>query len=158
MTKKSIDVLVVEDREDLRTTIGMILEAEGYGINLAEDGYKAIQICKDKVIDIAFIDIKLPGMNGVEVFLEIKKISPQTKVFLISAYTEQALLDKAFKEEVEGFIPKPFDMEEIIRIINNIENQKFVVIVDDDKNLGELLKEKLKQKNYRVIYLKAVKQ
>ncbi|MCX7956338.1 MAG: response regulator [Endomicrobia bacterium] len=152
--KTSFKILIVDDDDSLRETFRILLSKVGYDINVAKNGSEAIEKVKSDRYDLVFLDIKMPDINGVDVFKEIKKISSETIVFFISAYPKEEIIEEDVTKEVFGFIQKPFDIDKILKIINNIEKNTKVLIVDDDVNIGDLLNETLKERGYVTTYVK----
>lgn len=113
------NVLVVDDLKSIRLTLGGILEDEGYDVVLAEDGYKAIEAAKQTTFDLVFMDIKMPGINGVQTFREIKKINPEAVVIMMTAYSVESLVRQALGEGAYGVVYKPFDIDEIVSIVDS---------------------------------------
>jgi len=95
------------------------LEDEGYNVLLAEDGYQAIEAAKQTSFALAFMDIKMPGINGVQTFREIKKINPQAAVIMMTAYSVEDLVREALEEGAYAVVYKPFDVENILSIIDS---------------------------------------
>ena len=73
-------------------------------------------------IDLMFMDVKMPGMSGIETFKEIQKIKPRLLVVMMTGYSVDELLKEAFELGAYGVIYKPFDMEEVLSIIEKIFN------------------------------------
>ena len=113
------NVLVVDDLRSIRLTLGGILEDEGYNVVLAENGYQAIESAKKTPFDLVFMDIKMPGINGVQTFREIKKINPEAVVIMMTAYSVEDLVREALKEGAYGVVYKPFDIDELIKTIES---------------------------------------
>ncbi len=86
------NILIVDDNVGLAETLSFILEIKGYGTGIAKDGNEAVEKVKNKFFNIIFMDIKMPLMNGVEAFKEIKKISPSSIVFMMTAYGVEELI------------------------------------------------------------------
>lgn len=148
---KKFKILIVDDEESLRETFSEILSTEGYEVSIAKDGYEAIEKIKNDTYQVAFLDIKMPGINGVETFKEIKKIDPNVVIFMMTAYSQQELIEEALKEGAYGCLSKPIDFQQIEEIVHNIECGRSIMIIDDDKNLADLLSEKLKERGYKTI-------
>jgi DNA-binding NtrC family response regulator len=113
------NILVVDDLKSMRLTLGGILEDEGYDVVLAENGYQAIEAAKQTSFDLIFMDIKMPGINGVQTFREIKKINPQAAVIMMTAYSVEDLVREALEEGAYAVVYKPFDVENILSIIDS---------------------------------------
>jgi len=144
-------ILIVDDQKSICDTVSTILETEKYEVHTSNDGYEAIEKVKETSYDIAFIDIKMPGINGVEVLREIRKISPETTVVMMTAYAVEELIKQALDEGAHTCIYKPFDMEKIIETIKNVTEKTILLIVDDDLNIRELFNLRLTEKGYKVV-------
>ena len=120
------NILVVDDLKSLRLTLAGILEDEGHSVTVVEDGYQAIEAVKKTHFDVAFMDIKMPGINGVEAFNEFKKIDPGTVVIMMTAYSVDELVKKAVDEGAYTCIYKPFDVEGVIELVGKIAGERVV--------------------------------
>jgi len=113
------NILVVDDLKGMRVTLGRILENEGHNVVLAENGYQAIEAAKQTSFDLIFMDIKMPGINGVQTLREVKKINPQAAVIMMTAYSVEDLVREALEEGAYAVVYKPFDIENILSIIES---------------------------------------
>lgn len=145
-----INVLVVDDLKSSRLTLGGILEDEGHNVVLAENGYQAIEAAKQVPFDLVFMDIKMPGINGVQTFREVKKINPQAAVIMMTAYSVEDLVREALQEGAYAVVYKPFDMEHVVNIIESAFHRTLILVVDDYFADRETLKSILEEKGYRV--------
>ncbi len=117
-------VLIVDDLRNIRLTLGGILEDEGHNVVTVEDGYHAIEAVKKTHFDAIFMDIKMPGINGVETFREVKKIDPRAAVIMMTAYSLENLVKEALAEGAYTCLYKPFDMEKVIVLVETIVKEK----------------------------------
>lgn len=109
-------ILVVDDEPDMCWALENILSREGYQITTVTNGKEALELARGKRFKVAFIDAKLPDMDGIELSGQIKEINPQAAIVMISGYFYQE--DKAIEEGLAqglyvGFISKPFDLDEV---------------------------------------------
>ena len=144
-------ILVVDDLKSIRLTLGGILEDEGHNVVLAENGYQAIEEVKQTPFDLIFIDIRMPGINGVQTFREIKKINPKAVVIMMTAYSVEDLIKEALEEGAYAVVYKPFDIEKIVSIIESALRKTLILIVDDSFADGETLKAILEERGYSVV-------
>jgi DNA-binding NtrC family response regulator len=148
--KEKTSILIVDDDPGMTETMPDILSDMGYEVAVAEDGFKAIQMVKERAYDVALMDIKMPGINGVETFKEVKGISPSTKVVMMTAYSVEDLVKDALKEGAYGIIYKPLDIERVVEFIKRAEKGCLILVVDDDPGTCETLKDVLEEKSYKV--------
>jgi DNA-binding response OmpR family regulator len=128
MTTKNNDkqrILIVDDESDITTALKMYLETQGFYVDTFTDPVNALAQFKAGFYQLLILDIKMPEMNGFELYTEIKKKDKTVKVFFLTALSDMHDYD-AFKKEVfpkEGeryFIAKPIENEEILKRINMI--------------------------------------
>ena len=145
------NILVVDDIRSIRVTLGGILEDKGHNVVMVENGYQAIEAVKKTLFDVIFIDIKMPGINGVQTFREIKRIDRKAVVIMMTAYSVEDLLKEALEEGAYATVYKPFDVDKIIAVIEEVLHEKTLILVVDDKfSDRETLKTILEDKGYRV--------
>ncbi len=145
------NILVVDDLRSIRLTLGGILEDEGHYVVTAENGYQAIEAVRETHFDVIFMDIKMPGINGVQTFREVKKIDPKAAVIMMTAYSVEDLVKEALEEGAYTIVYKPFDIDRLIAIIEELLHEKILLLVVDDQfSDRETLKGILENKGYRV--------
>ncbi len=134
MKNEDVKILIVEDEEDQRIRLKYVLESEGYKVVEAESGDKAVEIIKDngRFFNIVVTDLKMPGKkDGLQVLQEVKKVSPNTDVFLVTAY---GTIDSAVQAMINGafdYIQKPLNMPELrIKIERILKNQETLKKLD----------------------------
>ncbi len=101
-------------------TLGGILEDEGHNVVLAENGYQDIEAARQIPFDLIFMDIKMPGINGVQTFREVKKINAQAAVIMMTGYSEEELVRRAISRGAYTCIYKPFDVEKIMTLVGRL--------------------------------------
>lgn len=147
-SKRKFSILIVDDDPGMGETMVDILGDMGYGAYVAVDGYSAIEMIKDKTYDAVLMDIKMPGINGVETFKEVKRISPTTRVMMMTAYSVEDLVKEALKEGAYGIIYKSLNIGKVVSFIEKTEKGSLILVVDDDLNSCETLKDVLEERNY----------
>jgi excisionase family DNA binding protein len=110
-------VLVVDDDPEIGTLFRRVLANRSQTVTTARDGYEAIEKIHEDKYDLIFLDVKLPGMDGVETLEKIKSISPDSIVVMMSGYSVEEEISRAIDMGAQDFIPKPFeDMDQIMTI------------------------------------------
>jgi two-component system response regulator PilR (NtrC family) len=112
-------ILVVEDEKSMNDILKLLLEGEGYDVTSAYDGREGLEILKKDIFDIVITDIKMPVGSGYEILKEVRDLSPETMVLMITAFgtTEDAI--EAMKSGAYDYINKPFKIDEIRLIVKN---------------------------------------
>ena len=122
MDKDITKVLIVEDDPDFAESLMIALGVRNCHVDVARTGEEAIRKFRNLCYDIAFMDIKLPGKNGVESLAEIRDFCPTAKVVMMTGFTEASLLDKARQAGAIDILRKPFRLKEMFSYIDHIEN------------------------------------
>jgi len=117
MMRKENRILVIEDDKRLREVLKKILERKEFPVEIVGDGSDGITKIKQSFFDIALVDLKMPGMDGMEVLKAIKKISPETYVIIMTAFGTIDSAVEAMKNGAFDYITKPFRTEEILIVI-----------------------------------------
>jgi len=145
------NILVVDDLRSMRLTLGGILEDEGHNVVTVENGYQAIEAVRGTHFDVIFMDIKMPGIDGVQTFREVKKIDPGSAVIMMTAYSVEDLVKEAMDEGAYTVVYKSFDIGRIIALIEELARQRvLILVVDDEFGDRETLKGILEDKGYRI--------
>ena len=116
-------ILVVDDEIELCNVFKEFLVLKGYEVDVAHNGKSAINKVKEMRPHIVLLDIIMPGMNGIDILKEIKRINPAIEVIMITAVGNEKIAEKTFELEARDFICKPVNL-------NYLENVLMVKIVD----------------------------
>ena len=119
MQAHETNVLVVDDDKGIRFTLEGIIDDEGYTVRGAEDGYRAIALAKEINFQWVFMDIRMPGLNGVETYLEIKKVSPESRVVMMTGFSVEELVKQALDEGVFAVLYKPLPVEQVLNLLKS---------------------------------------
>ncbi len=151
-------IFIVDDHRDVAEGLADVLRMHGHEVEVAHNGEQAVRIFKEQDFDIAFMDVMMPGMNGVESFLEIRKIKPDAKVVMMTGYSVTQLLDQAIENGAYGVLHKPVSMDEVLNSVERVQSHGMVLVADDDPNFSANMVEVLKDKGYRVQVARTGKQ
>src|SRR4030066_1671359 len=117
-------IMVIDDEPLMRITVQDALAAEGYKVTTAETGEKGLTLQRVNPTDILITDLKLPDMDGIQILREVKTISPETQVIMITAYGTIDSAVTAMKEGASDYLTKPFAMDELLLIIRRLLRMK----------------------------------
>ena len=109
-------ILVVDDEEEIRKILSRILEKEGFKVVTAADGQQAMQKICFETPDAVLLDVRMPGLSGMEVLKKIKEIDDDLPVVLVTAYADIHQAVTAMKEGAYDYLAKPFDNDEVVWI------------------------------------------
>jgi DNA-binding NtrC family response regulator len=148
--KPKASVLLVDDDKDMTETLSDILTDMRYCVETANNGLEAIEKVKTHAFDTVLLDIKMPGINGVETFREIKKIRPEAVVMLMTAQSVEELVAEALEEGAYGIMYKPIDTKKLVEFIETKRSGALILFVDVDLSATQVLVGALKKIGYRV--------
>lgn len=121
MTEKP-SVLVVDDDAGIRETMLDILTLEGYTVDVASEGGEALLCYRRRRYDVVLLDIRMPGMNGVEVLRALRQIDPAVRVIMITGYEVGDLAVQAMQEGAEAVFRKPLDVATFLPVLLTSED------------------------------------
>jgi len=119
MIKDCYNILLIDDDRGIRDLLEEFLEERGYEVEAIGDGRDVIGIIKAKVFDVVIVDLKMPGMDGIEVLKRIKQLDPDTVVIIMTGYASLETAIQAIREGAYDYITKPFQLEEMYIAIKN---------------------------------------
>jgi two-component system, NtrC family, sensor kinase len=100
-------ILLVDDEESIRNMMRMTLELDGYEVLMAEDGNTAFNIFKEAAPDVTLLDVKLPGMDGIELLGCIRAVDPDAEVIMVTGHGDMDMAVKCLRREASDFLTKP---------------------------------------------------
>lgn len=115
--------MLIDDEEGVRNILGLSLRNDGYNVLLAGDGRKGMELLKGEQPDIVLTDIKMPGMDGIEVLKKVKETRPETEVIVITGHGDMNLAIKSLQLDASDFITKPVSDEALSIALARAENR-----------------------------------
>ena len=137
-------ILLVDDEEGIRKVLGITLSDAGYRVFVAENGQEAFRIFKTESPPIVMTDIKMPGMDGIELLKNIKRVNPDIEVIMITGHGDMDLAIESLKHEATDFITKPIN-DDIMEIALKKAHNNIIIrkkLREYTQNLEALLREK----------------
>jgi excisionase family DNA binding protein len=113
------DVLVIDDDETLCTLFKDTLEALGHTVTTANESFQGLELVKSQDFDLVFLDLKMPGMDGAELFRQIRAVKPELLVIIITGYPDSDLMMSALAHGPLGAMKKPFKSSDIMDAVKN---------------------------------------
>ena len=149
-------VLVVDDDEGMVATLRDILGVAGYQVDVAYSGQDAIDRVREQIPDCILMDIRMPGLSGVEAFREIKRLAPESFVIFMTAFAASTLVEDARREGAVEVVPKPLDLERVLSLIEETAQKTPVMVVDDDSPFCHSLADALEVQEFDVRAVESV--
>ncbi len=142
MLEKTPFILVVDDEESMRDACSKILKKDGFLADTAKDGSAGLEKIEKNKPDLVLIDLKMPGISGMEVLEKIKEIDPNIIPVVITGYSTVESAVEAMKKGAYDFLPKPFTPEELRIIINRgLERRKLILETESLQKEKKLIEE-----------------
>jgi DNA-binding NtrC family response regulator len=135
MLSQALKILVVDDEESIRNSFKQVLAKDGHWATIVENGNLALELVKKNQFDLAFVDLKMPGIDGMEVLKQIRNLSPKTDVVIITGFGTVATAVEAMKFGAYDYIQKPFPVETIRQVLNKIVEKKNILMGSKAKQL-----------------------
>jgi len=142
-------ILVVDDERSMRVTLAAILRDEGYDVTTAATGEEAVTLCSQECFSVVLMDVRMPGIDGVEAFRKIRRHQQGVRVILMSAYSVDALRDAALDEGAIAMLPKPLDVDQVVDLIRDVTGTA-ILVVEKDEETANALQLHLREEGYRV--------
>jgi len=120
MSGKTPRLLVVDDQMGVRRLLYETFQEDEFDVQMAGSGSEAIEMVRELEPDLILLDMKMPGMNGLEALGEIRKFNQITPVIMMTAYGELEIVSEAMKLGVQEYITKPFDIYELRILVKKV--------------------------------------
>lgn len=143
--ERPTSVLVVDDDPGMTETMGDILSDAGFEVGIASDGYLAVEAVSEKEYDIILMDIRMPGIDGVETFKRVKRISPQARVVMMTAFAVEDLIRESCEEGAYAVLYKPFDIDRVFKVLKEAKRGMLVMVVGCDDECSAAIKGTLEE-------------
>lgn len=143
-------ILVVDDDRRIVKTTCDILKIKGHEAVAAYSGEEGVEKVGADVPDCVLMDIKMPGISGVEALKRMKKIAPALPVVLVSAYATNEIVEEAKQAGAYAVLSKPLDIQMVLSFLSLLRKEESILVVDDDPEFCRTLKDILTLRGYRV--------
>src|SRR4051812_34838895 len=150
MTDQGRSILLVDDDEDICANMADIFADLGYAVDVAHEGAKALEFVGRQPYDVALVDMKMPGMDGVTLCREIQRVRPGMVSLLVTAYAGGDTAREALDAGAWQVVPKPVDFPNLMTLVDKVLGQPLVLVVDDDLDLCANLNDLLRMSGFRV--------
>ncbi|MGD9856380.1 MAG: response regulator [Planctomycetaceae bacterium] len=143
-------VLVVDDDLDTCRNLQDILTDLDYEVETAQDGPAALELVRQRPFDVALLDLKMPGTDGLELYREIRRLRSGTVTMIVSAFATPETTSEALSAGAWHVLSKPVDFSRLLPLIAEASQQPLVMVIDDDHDLCANLWDLLRDQGYRV--------
>jgi DNA-binding NtrC family response regulator len=125
--RRNASVLVIDDEEVMRDILGTLLEREGYRVRVASSGQEGLDLARSLPFDAVIVDVMMPGLDGLQVLDELKKLDDELPVLMVTAYASMESAILAMKKGAFDYITKPFKHDEVLVVLRNAVERRQLV-------------------------------
>lgn len=148
---KPLRIICVDDEADALENLKELLQLLGYEVDVAASGLQALRLAAEKVYDVALLDFRMPEMDGIELAGKLNTICPCMITMLVTAYINaEQESGVGLGQQVRRVINKPLDIQCLSRVLTEVRDEQAVLVIDDDQDLCQNLKDAFEQNGYRV--------
>jgi DNA-binding NtrC family response regulator len=143
-------ILIVDDEVDTCENLSDIFTDLGYLVDTAHNGLAALKLVAERRYDLALLDLRMPGMDGLELYRRIRQVSAGTVALVVTAYAASDTAQSILEAGAWKVVPKPVEIQRLLCDVQEAIDSPLVLVVDDDRELCENLWEILRVQGYRV--------
>jgi CheY-like chemotaxis protein len=150
---QKLRILIVDDDRRMTHTLADILSLSGYEPVEAWSGPEALEKVRTQTFNCVLTDVRMPGMDGVELHRQLRLVQPGLPVVLMTAYAADEIVRQGLDEGVVGVFDKPFDLNQLLNFFTSLAKNRIVAIVDDDPNFCKTLGDLLQPRGFSVVQI-----
>jgi len=145
MKKKKLKVLLVDDEQEFAESLSERLQLRDVKAKVASDGEQALEAMKEEEADVMVLDLRMPGIDGIEVLRRVKKDHPDVSVVILTGHGTERDEEEALRLGASAYLKKPVDVDQLMGAVH--QEKLKVLLVDDEKEFVESLSERLALRN-----------
>jgi len=142
-------ILVVDDEPDTCANLSDILTDLSYEVDVAHDGLAGLELVRNNAYDVALLDLKMPGIDGLELYRRIRAISADTVAIMVTAYASSTTAASVLGAGAWKILSKSVNQPQLLGFVGQALSQPLVLVVDDDCELCDSLWELFRDQQYR---------
>jgi len=138
-------ILVIDDDESIRDVLTTVLEREGYLVDQAENGNEAIRKSKIRFYNLAFIDIRLPDMEGTKLLTDLKETIPRMVKIILTGYPSVQNAVEAVNKGADGYLVKPINIEDLLKTVKRLLEKQQAEKKYSEERIAEFVESRAKE-------------
>jgi DNA-binding NtrC family response regulator len=150
MAPRDTRILIVDDEADICENLSDIFTDFGFQVDVAYDGPSALRLVEKNAYDVALLDLRMPGMDGLELYRRIKQVSAGTVAIVVTAHATSETARSIMDAGAWSLISKPVNIPQLVSLVGEAVNSPLILVVDDDADLCNNLWEIFRERGYRV--------
>lgn len=121
---KPLDILVVDDEQSICLLLQDVLSRFGHTVTTCHDGASAVRLATERTFDMAFMDIRMPGMGGLEALKKLHQLHPDTTYVMITGYAAKDVVEESLRSGASACLCKPFSLSQIVKILQQFASEQ----------------------------------
>jgi two-component system response regulator (stage 0 sporulation protein F) len=118
---KPLDVLVVDDEQSICLLLHDVLAKFGHEVTTCQEGAVALERAGEQNFDLIFLDIRMPGMGGLEALKKLRVVQPEATFVMITGFAKTDIIEEALRSGASACLAKPFNLSQVIKVLKDIE-------------------------------------
>jgi CheY-like chemotaxis protein len=115
-----LDILIVDDEQSICLLLNDVLSRFGHRVTTCHDGASALDLAADREFDVVFLDIRMPGMGGLEALKQLHQQHPDTTFVMITGYAHDDIIEESLQSGASACLCKPFSLSQVTRVLQQI--------------------------------------
>jgi CheY-like chemotaxis protein len=124
--KRTLDILVVDDEQSICLLLQDVLSRFGHRVTTCQDGAAAVELATERSFDLAFMDIRMPGMGGLEALKKLHEIHPDTTYVMITGYAATDVVEESLRSGASACLCKPFSLSQVTKLLQQLISGQLV--------------------------------
>jgi CheY-like chemotaxis protein len=117
---ESLDILVVDDEQSICLLLHDALSQFGHTVTTSHDGESAISLATERSFDLVFLDIRMPGMDGVETLKRLRELRPEATFVMITGYAHDEVMEQSLRTGASACLCKPFSLSQVKKVLQQV--------------------------------------
>lgn len=120
MAVQPLEILVVDDEQSICMLLQDVLTRFGHRVHTRQDGAAGLQLAREQSFDLAFLDIRMPGMGGLEALKQLREIHPKATFVMITGFAKDDIIDEALQSGASACLCKPFSLSQVTKLLEEV--------------------------------------
>lgn len=126
METKPLEILVVDDEQSICLLLHDVLVRFGHRVTTCQDGLAALSLAAERSFDLVFLDIRMPGMGGVDALKQLHERHPNTTYVMITGYAHNDIVDESLRSGASACLSKPFSLSQVTKVLEQVTSRHAV--------------------------------
>lgn len=120
MSAKPLQILIVDDEQSICMLLQDVLTRFGHSVTTCQDGAAAVELAGENTFDLVFLDIRMPGMSGLEALKKLRDLQPEATFVMITGFAKDDIIDEALQSGAAACLCKPFSLSQVTKLLEEV--------------------------------------